>query len=238
MAFSDDASIDRPELLRRALEYHQKLGTPVFSEAHDPAFQPEGLMHEGAASTRLGLPGCLRKGKPCASAGTSTSCATPVADSTSRWSPVPRACNPIRDAKAEGLPVTCGTTVHHLCWTDEDLDGFNRDLKLPLPLRSADDRTALRTAALDGTLDAVVSDHRPRTPEEHDADFMVVAPGIAGLHAVGPALFGALRDHGASTEAVGMEAMARLLASGPRRVLGFPIGWRRLHPFSARRTKR
>ena len=94
----------------------------------------------------------------------------------------------VRSAKEEGLQVTCGTTVHHLCWTDEDLDGFNRDLKLSLPLRTAQDRSALRDAALDGTLDAVVSDHRPRTPEEHDADFMVVAPGIAGIHAVELAL--------------------------------------------------
>ena len=218
LAFSDDAPVDRPELLRRALEYHGGLGTPVFSEAHDPEFQPEGLMHEGAASTRMGLPGLSEESETLRirrdldilrySGGRLH---IPVVTTAA-------GVQSIRDAKAEGLPVTCGTTAHHLCWTDEDLAGFNRDLKLPLPLRSADDRTALRTAALDGTLDAVVSDHRPRTPEEHDADFMVVAPGIAGLHAVGSALCGALRDHGASPEDVD-EAMARLLASGPRRVL-------------------
>ena len=124
----------------------------------------------------------------------------------------------IREAKKEGLDVTCGTSVHHLRWTDTDLDGFNRALRLHHPLRSEADRNALREAAMDGTLDVVVSDHRPRTPEEHDVDFMVVAPGIAGLHAVGPVLFGALMDHGA-TEADALDAMSRLLSTGPRYIL-------------------
>lgn len=219
LGFSDDASIDRPELLRRALEYHTALKAPVFSEAHDPGFQPDGILHEGAVSTRLGLPGLSEEVETVRIrrdldilryAGGHLH--IPVVTSASGLAA-------IRAAKEEGLRVTCGTTVHHLCWTDEDLDGFNRDLKLSLPLRSTQDRAALRDAALDGTLDAVVSDHRPRTPEEHDADFMVVAPGIAGIHAVGPALFGALRDHGAD-EQTALEALGHLLGHGPRQVLG------------------
>jgi len=222
-AFSDDAPIRRPELLRRALEYHGSLGTPVFSEAHDPDFQPDGLMHEGAASTRMGLPGLSEETETLRirrdldilrySGGRLH---IPVVTTAS-------GLHSIREAKSEGLDVTCGTTVHHLCWTDEDLAGFNRNLRLSLPLRSSRDRDALREAALDGTLDVVVSDHRPRTPEEHDADFMMVAPGIAGLHAVGPALRGALKDHGASDPEVN-GSMAKLLASGPRRVLGATDG--------------
>ncbi|MGB0170753.1 MAG: hypothetical protein ACPF8Y_02140 [Flavobacteriales bacterium] len=218
-AFSDDAPVRRPELLRRALEYHGTLGTPVFSEAHDPDFQPDGLMHEGPASTRMGLPGLSEETETLRirrdldilrySGGRLH---IPVVTSAT-------GIQSIRAAKADGLNVTCGTTVHHLCWTDEDLSEFNGDLKLALPLRAEADRDALRAAALDGTLDVVVSDHRPRTPEEHDADFMVIAPGIAGLHAVGPALRGALVAHGASANEAN-EAMARLLATGPRRVIG------------------
>ncbi len=218
LAFSDDAPLQRPELLRRALEYHQALGTRVFSEAHDPAFQPEGVMHEGPTSTRLGLPGLSEESETLRihrdldvlrySGGRLH---IPVVTTAA-------GVQAIRDAKSEGLDVTCGTTVHHLCWTDEDLDGFNRALKLQAPLRSEADRRALREAALDGTIDGVVSDHRPRTPEEHDVDFMVVAPGIAGLHTVGPALFGALLDHGAGEEQA-MDAMAHLLSIGPLRVL-------------------
>lgn len=219
LAFSDDAPIDRPELLRRALEYHQNLGTRVFSEATDPTFQPEGLMHEGPTSTQLGLPGVSEEGETLRirrdldvlrySGG---KLHIPIVTSAAGISA-------IREAKKEGLDVTCGTSVHHLRWTDKDLDGFNRALRLHHPLRAEADRTALREAAMDGTLDVVVSDHRPRTPEEHDVDFMVVAPGIAGLHAVGPVLFGALIDHGAN-ETDALSAMSRLLSAGPRHILG------------------
>jgi len=221
IGFSDDTPIERPELLRRALEYLAPLGRPVFSEAHDPAFQPGGMLHEGAVSTRLGLPGMsvesellrLRRDLDILHY-TGGHLHIPVITSAA-------GLDVIRSAKAQGLGVTCGTTVHHLCWTDEDLDGFNSDLKLSRPLRTSEDRSALRAAALDGTLDVVVSDHRPRTPEEHNVDFVMVLPGISGLHAVGPVLFGALCDHGASEETA-MLALHALLGAGPRRALGEP----------------
>ena len=143
-AFSDDAPVRRPELLRRALEYHGTLGTPVFSEAHDPDFQPDGLMHEGPASTRMGLPGLSEETETLRirrdldilrySGGRLH---IPVVTSAT-------GIQSIRAAKADGLNVTCGTTVHHLCWTDEDLSDFNGDLKLALP--SVLKRTALPCA--------------------------------------------------------------------------------------------
>lgn len=218
-AFSDDGPIERPELLRRALEYHQPSGLPVFSAAQDPHFQPDGVMHEGAMSTALGLAGTsgesevLRIGRELDILQYSGGrLHFPVITTAA-------GLQAVLSAKERGLQVTCGTTVHHLCWTDEDMDGFNSDLKLSPPLRTREDRDALRTAALNGGLDVVVSDHRPRTPEEHDVDFLVVAPGIAGVHAVGPALLGALSDHGASAEDV-LSALHALLVSGPRSLFG------------------
>ncbi len=216
-AFSDDAPIERPELLRRALEYHQSTGLPVFSAALDPHFQPDGVMHEGAMSTALGLPGnsgeseLLRIGRELDILSYSGGhLHFPVVTTAA-------GIEAIKAAKQQGHHVTCGTTVHHLCWTDADLDGFNSDMKLSPPLRSAEDRAALRTAVLDGAVDLVVSDHRPRTPEEHDVDFLVVKPGIAAVHAVGPALLGALTDHGASPEA-SINALYNVMVAGPRKV--------------------
>lgn len=218
-AFSDDGPIDRPEMLRRALEYHQPAGMPVFSDAHDPGFQPDGVMHEGKMSTALGLAGnsgeseLLRINRDLDILS--------YAGGRLHFPVVTTAAGleAIRRAKADGLSVTCGTTIHHLCWTDSALEGFNSDMKIMPPLRSEGDRRALRTAALDGTLDLVVSDHRPRTPEEHDVDFMVVRPGIAGIHAVGPALHGALLDHGATADQA-LDALHALLVSGPRKLFG------------------
>lgn len=217
LAFSDDAPVRRPEMLRRALEYHAPSGLAVFSDAHDPHFQPDGVMHEGAMSTSMGLAGCseeselLRIGRDLDILRyTGGRLHFPIITSAA-------GLRAVLDAKRDGLKVSCGTSIHHLVWTDGDLAGFNSDLKVMPPLRSEADRLALRQAALDGSLDVVVSDHRPRTPEEHDVDFMVVKPGIAGLHAVGPALFGALTQHGA-TEREAMEAMHALLVAGPRRL--------------------
>lgn len=221
VAFSDDGPIQRAELLRRGLEYHQSLGTRIFSDAHDPSFQPEGLMHEGMTSTQMGVPGWSEETETMRIKRdldilryTGGRLHFPVVTSEA-------GLEAIRMAKAEGWDVTCGTTVHHLLWTEADLAGFNSTLKLTPPLRTAKDRTALREAALDGTLDVVISDHRPRTPEEHDVDFMVVRPGLAALHAAGAGLMGALLDHGADQQTC-LDAMACLLSSGPRRVLGAP----------------
>ena len=218
-AFSDDLPIDRPELLRRALEYHQPSGLPVFSDAHDPHFQPDGVMHEGAMSIALGLQGnsgeseLLRVNRDLDILRyTGGRLHFPIMTTAAGLAAV-------RVAKEEGLSVTCGTSIHHLCWTDQDLDGFNTDMKLLPPLRSKEDRNALRQAALDGALDLVVSDHRPRTPEEHDVDFMMVRPGIAGVHAMGPALMGALSDHGANDKQI-LSAIYALLCEGPRKLLG------------------
>ncbi len=218
-AFSDDGPIKRPEMLRRALEYNQPSGLPVFSDAHDADFQPNGVMHEGTMSTALGLGGnsgeseLLRVNRDLDILRyTGGRLHFPVITTAA-------GLDAVRAAKEEGRAITCGTTVHHLCWTDQDVDGFNTDMKLMPPLRSEADRTALRTAALDGTLDLVVSDHRPRTPEEHDVDFVVVKPGIAGVHAAGPALFGALKAHGAG-ELEALEALHHLLVAGPRNLFG------------------
>lgn len=218
-AFSDDTPLERPELLRRALEYHGPLGLPVFSEAHDPSFQPEGVMHEGPMSTALGLPGnsgeseLLRIGRDLdilRYAGGRLH--FPVITSSA-------GLQAVIAAREEGLQVTCGTTVHHLCWSDGDLEGFNTDLKLMPPLRSTSDREALVDGVLAGHIDVVVSDHRPRTPEEHDIDFMGVMPGIAGVHAVAPLLSGSLLARGASEEEA-LNALFATLVAGPRQLLG------------------
>lgn len=220
-AFSDDTPLERPELLRRALEYHGPVGLPVFSEAHDPTFQPEGVMHEGPMSTALGLPGnsgeseLLRIGRDLdilRYAGGRLH--FPVITSAA-------GLRAVIAARKEGLKVTCGTTVHHLCWSDADLEGFNADLKLMPPLRSASDREALVDGVLEGHIDLVVSDHRPRTPEEHDIDFIGVRPGIAGAHAVAPLLTGSLLARGAAEDKV-LEALYATLVAGPRQLLGTP----------------
>ena len=78
-------------------------------------------------------------------------------------------------------------------------------------------RRLVRVAHSFATSTRLASVHRPRTPEEHDVDFIVVKPGVAGIHAVGPALLGALTDHGATIDEA-LTALHGVLVTGPRKV--------------------
>lgn len=72
----------------------------------------------------------------------------------------------IREAKAEGLPVTTEVTAQHLCFTDEYLKDYNTAFKMAPPFRTEEDRQALIEGVMDGTIDAIITDHAPHTNEE------------------------------------------------------------------------
>jgi dihydroorotase len=87
----------------------------------------------------------------------------------------------IRAAKKEGLPVTCDVGVHHVHMTDADIGFFDPNARLMPPLRSQRDRDAIRAAILDGTVDAVCSDHTPVDDDEKLLPFAEASPGATGL---------------------------------------------------------
>ena len=129
--------------------------------------------------------------------------------------------NLIREAKQSGLNVTCGTTAAHLAFCDQDLAGFVGTLRVPSPFRSKQDRDALRQGVLDGTIDVVVSDHRPEDLEHHDVEFMLSPEGMASL----PSAF-AMALSGLMASAQHEEALSALLAAlttGARGLLTLPL---------------
>jgi dihydroorotase len=123
----------------------------------------------------------------------------------------------IRNAKAEGLPVTAEVYVSHLLLTDEALVTFDSLFKLRPPLRSEDDTVALREAVLDGTIDVVCSDHSPQDTESKAVEFTYAAEGIIGLES----LFGVLNK--AFGGRLTLEHIYTILVSNPRKVLGIPV---------------
>src|SRR2546427_7967011 len=103
----------------------------------------------------------------------------------------------VRRAKAEGVRVTAEVTPHHLVFTDEDLVTYDTNFKVHPPIRTAEDRDALRAGLADGTIDAIATDHAPHAVEEKEAEFDRSPPGTIGLetalaavltHLVGPGL--------------------------------------------------
>ena len=89
----------------------------------------------------------------------------------------------IRNAKKQGLNVSCSVGIPHLIYTDKELLDFNPNYKIQPPLRGAEDQKALRQGLLDGTIDMVTCLHQPINPELKDLDFVNSEPGSIGLEA-------------------------------------------------------
>lgn len=218
VAFSDDGPINQTELLRRALEYTAGMTTPVITCPLDLGLNSNPLMHEGPQSTAMGI-----VGNPSISETMRIKRDLEIVRYTEgrlHFSCISTAesVDLIRLAKEEGLHVTCGTSAHHLFFVDRDLANFDSTLKVLPPFRSEDDRKALCAGVLDGTIDAIISDHRPQDLEHHDVEFTLAPFGLASIESVYPVAQSAL---GTSQEA--QSALIRSLTTGPRSVLGMTI---------------
>ena len=182
--FSDDGNaVPTARLLRNALTYAKAFAADVViaDHAEDPSLVEGGQMHEGLASASLGL-----AGRPGEAEEIAVARDLAVARMTGGRLHLchlssARAAELVRRAKADGLRVTAEVTPHHLVFTDDDLRTYDTDLKVNPPLRSADDRDALRAALADGTIDAVATDHAPHAVEEKESEFDRSPPGTIGL---------------------------------------------------------
>lgn len=125
----------------------------------------------------------------------------------------------IRAAKAEGLPVSCETAPHYLLLTDADLKEEGR-FKMNPPIRSAADQLELINGLLDGTIEAIATDHAPHTAEEKSRGLAGSAMGIVGLECAFPLLYTYLVRRGV----ISLERLVGLMSDNPRRLFGFAPG--------------
>lgn len=182
VAFSDDGKpVWDAAVMRRALQYSAMLGKVITNHAEIPELVGSGIAHAGSVATRLGLAGvpsmaesaCVARDIEIAAetGGRLHICHVSTA----------RACELIAAAKARGIAVTGEVTPHHLVLTEDAIEGYNTMARVSPPLRSAEDRQALREALRSGVLDCVATDHAPHTEEEKDQPFDQVPPGMIGL---------------------------------------------------------
>ena len=218
VAFTDDAPVERVSLLQRALTYSQVHGKVVMDVPLDRDFNTGGLMHEGLVSTEMGLIGIPSEAETSRVARNLD--VLRYAGGRLHFSVVTAAesVRLIREAKKEGLKVTCATTAPHLIYCDEDLRNFEGTLRVHSPFRSAEDRESLRQGVLDGTIDMVVSDHRPEDLEHHDVEFMLSPEGIASLPSAFALALTGLEASGASHDQA-VSALIAALTTGPEHVL-------------------
>lgn len=123
----------------------------------------------------------------------------------------------IRDAKSRGVSVTCETGPHYLTFCDEDLKEEGR-FKMNPPIRSKADRDALRQGIIDGTIDAIATDHAPHSAEEKAKGLEKSAMGVVGLETS----FAAVYTTMVKTGLISMERLVEVMSITPRRILGLP----------------
>jgi len=215
VAFSDGLrSIQHSGLLYRALLYVKAFRGLVVNAPLDESLAGTGLMHEGVVSTSLGLRGIPDIAESLMvqrdlSMLAYTNSRLHLAD-ISKAASLPL----IREAKARGLRLTCSVSVHHLQFTDEQVRGFDTHYKLTPPLGTDEDRTALREALLEGTIDLVTSQHRPWEEDHKKLEFPFAAAGVTGLETA----FGQLMY--SLGERLDASWLAMNLAHKPREIFG------------------
>ncbi len=216
-ALSDDG---RPlldsRLLRHALETS---GLPVIGHCEDPYLAAGGVMNEGPVSRMLGV------------AGTPNACESimvmrDIALSELTGAPVhiahvstAESIRAIREAKARGVPVTAETAPHYFTLTDAAVIEQGAAAKMNPPLRSEQDRQAVRAALADGTLDCIATDHAPHAPEEKATGLAQAPNGIIGLETAFPISMELVKDG-----VVPLSRLVELFTAAPARILGLPCG--------------
>ena len=219
VAVSDDTDEGPPPcsdaLLRRAFEYATTFNLPVLRSGASGALGRGAQMHEGVVSTRLGL-----RGSPSAAEEISVGRDLRLAELTGTHLHVSQvscagAVAQIAAAKARGVAVSADVSPLHLTLTDEALLRFDPCAKVFPPLRSADDRAALRRGLEDGTLDAVASGHAPSDIAAKDCELELASFGVAGLPTLLPLLCALVHDGQLS-----MRRMVESLTSGPAQIVG------------------
>ncbi len=122
----------------------------------------------------------------------------------------------LRRAKPEGLRVTAEVTPHHLVFSDEDLLTYDTNLKMKPPLRTPEDREALRAGLADGTIDAVATDHAPHAVEEKEAEFDQAPFGTIGLETA----LGAVLTYAVGPGPLSLVRAIEAMSTVPARILG------------------
>jgi dihydroorotase len=209
VGFSDDgAPVRSVAILRNALAYAGMAGLPIVDHAEDPSATEGAEANDGFVATVLGLRGWPAAAEVTAVARGLAVLAEVVRDVPGARLHLTHlstaaGLDQVRRARAAGLPVTCDVTPHHLGFTDEWLAGSRRwaweatgdpwsdhaieagpydaNLRVNPPLRSASDAAAVLAALIDGTADAVATDHAPHREVDKAVEFGLAANGIAGF---------------------------------------------------------
>jgi len=216
VAISDDGKpVSNADFMRKAMLYASDFNIPVISHCEELSLSNDGQMNEGFLSTIMGIRGiptlaeevmisrdlliAQYLGLPVHIAHVSTKTSVRL----------------IRDAKKNGVPVTCETCPHYFTLTEDACIGYNTLAKVNPPLRTQEDVDAVIEGIADGTIDMIVTDHAPHHTDEKELEFSLANNGIIGFETA----FGLAFTYLVKEEVIGMEQLVRLLSVNPSNFL-------------------
>lgn len=220
IAFSDDGKgVQSESMMRSLMERCRKLGKIIAAHCEDESLVRGGYIHDGSYARAHGHKGICSESEwgPIArdlKLAKETGCAYHVCHISCRES-----AELIRQAKKDGVDVTCETGPHYLLLDENDLQEDGR-FRMNPPLRSREDREALVEALLDGTIDMIATDHAPHSAEEKSRGLAGSAFGVVGLECAFPVLYTGL----VRTGIMSLEALIDKMAIAPRARFGIPLG--------------
>jgi dihydroorotase len=219
VGFSDDGDpVHDAEIMRRALEYSAMFDRPIIQHAQDLPLTRGGVMHEGAVSTALGLPGM-----PGIAEDLMVARDLQLVEYTGGRYHVAHVSTAatvqlVREAKVRNLPVSCEVTPHHFTLIDEAVRGYDSNTKMNPPLRPKSDLEGVLEGLRDGTIEVIATDHAPHSFDEKQVEYPAAPFGIVGLEtALGLVLTELFHKH-----VISLQQIIEKLSLHPRRILGLP----------------
>jgi dihydroorotase len=220
VAFTDGAkAIASSHMMRVALSYAHGFGARIIQHPEDPSLAAGGCATESEQATRLGLPGI-----PAAAEAIMVARDVRLAELTGgavhfAHVSTAEALALIRRAKERGLEVTCDTAPPYFDLNETAIGNFRTYSKLSPPLRKEFDRRAVAAALVDGTIDAVASDHQPRDADDKRLPFALASPGGCGLATLLGVTLAQVHNG-----TIALQSAIELLTARPAALLGIEAG--------------
>lgn len=218
VAFTDDGhGVQDAGMMRRVMDYGKMFGKVFMSHCQDEALVGAGQVNEGPVSTRLGMLGWPGTGEELQIQRDIEIARLTGAKLHIQHITTARGLDMVRRAKAEGLPVTCEVTPHHLFLTDSCItETYDTNFKVNPPLRSKADAEALLAGIEDGTVDCIVTDHAPHAAWEKAREFAFAPFGMTGIETSLALVLTKL----VRTGKLSLARLVELMSIAPRRILG------------------
>lgn len=218
-AFSDDGrGVQSAELMEKAMEKAKALDKIIVAHCEDNSLLHAGYIHDGEYAKLHGHKGICSESewgpiKRDIELAKKTKCKYHVCHISCKES-----VELIRQAKKDGVDITCETAPHYLVYNDMDLKDEGR-FKMNPPIRSEDDRLALIEGIKDGTIDMIATDHAPHSEEEKSKGLKYSNMGVVGIETA----FSVMYTYFVKTNIISLEKLIELMSINPRKRFGLPI---------------